>query len=103
MIERDYLSHDTKLGKTFNARPRAFGCDPGGYRYYATGKNIAYGSGPYGEPSSRMDAWMQSDGHRRPNILDGEFREIGAGTHTVTYGDTERVTLYTAGFGVCRR
>jgi uncharacterized protein YkwD len=48
-----------------------------------------------------MDAWMKSDGHRR-NILDGEFREIGVGTYTGTYGDTERVTMYTAGFGVRR-
>jgi uncharacterized protein YkwD len=74
MIERDYFSHDTKVGKTFDARLRAFGYDPGGYRYYAIGENIACGSGPYGESSSRMDACMKSDGHR-PNNLNGEFRE----------------------------
>ena len=99
MIERDYFSHDTKGGKTFDARLKAFGYDPDGYRYYATGENIAYGSGPYGEPGSRMDAWMKSDGHRH-NILNGKFREIGVGTFTGTYGDTEGVTMYTVDFGV---
>ena len=86
-----------------STRLRAFGCDPGGYSYYSTGENSAYGSGPYGEPGSRMDARVKSDGHRRRNILDGEFREIGVGTHTGANGDTERVTMYTAGFGVRRR
>jgi uncharacterized protein YkwD len=102
MIERDYFSHDTKDGRTFDARLKAFGYDPGGYRHYAIGENIAYGNGPYGEPDSIMDAWMKSDGHRR-NILNNEFREIGVGTHTGTYGKTDGVTMYTADFGVRRR
>ena len=102
MIERDYFSHDTKGGRTFYARLKAFGYDPGGYRYYAIGENIAYGSGPYGEPDSIMNAWMKSDGHRH-NTLNGEFREIGVGTHTGTYGETGGVTMYTADFGVRRR
>ncbi len=102
MIRRDYFSHDTKGGRTFDARLKAFGYDPKGYRSYVVGENIAWGSGPYGEPDSIMDSWMKSDGHRR-NILNGEFREIGIGTYTGTYRDTDRVTMYTADFGARRR
>ena len=102
MIERDYFAHDTKGGRTFEARLKAFGYDPKGYRYYEIGENIAYGSGPYGEPDTIVDAWMRSDGHRH-NILNGRFREIGVGTHTGTYGDKDGVTMYTADFGVRRR
>jgi uncharacterized protein YkwD len=102
MIERDYFSHDTKGGDSFDARLKAFGYAPDGYRYYATGENIAYGSGPYGEPANIMDAWMKSDGHRH-NILKAEFREIGVGTYAGTYGDTDGATMYTADFGVRRR
>ncbi len=102
MIERDYFSHDTKGGKGFDVRLRTFGYGPDGYRSYAIGENIAYGSGQYGEPGSRMDAWMKSEGHRH-NILNGEFREIGVGTYTGTYGNTDGVTMYTADFGVRRR
>ena len=102
MIERDYFSHDTKGGDSFDARLKAFGYAPDGYRYYATGENIAYGSGPYGEPANIMDAWMKSDGHRH-NILKAEFREIGVGTHTGTYMNTDGATMYTADFGVRRR
>ena len=45
---------------------------------------------------------MKSDGHRH-NILNGKFREIGVGTFTGTYGDTEGVTMYTVDFGVRRQ
>ncbi len=102
MIRRDYFSHDTKGGRTFDARLKAFGYDPEGYRSYAIGENIAYGSGPYGEPESIMKSWMKSDGHRR-NILNDEFREIGIGTFSGTYKDKEGVTMYTADFGARRR
>ncbi len=102
MIRRDYFSHDTKGGRTFDARLKAFGYDPKGYRSYAIGENIAWGGGSYGEPESIMNSWMKSDGHRR-NILNDEFREIGIGTFSGTYKDKEGVTMYTADFGARRR
>jgi uncharacterized protein YkwD len=39
------------------------------------GENVAYG---FTSPQSVMDAWMDSDGHRR-NILDKRFRRLGVG------------------------
>jgi len=102
MIRRDYFSHDDKGGRTFDARLKFFGYAPKGYDYYTVGENIAYGSGPYGEPDSIMNAWMKSEGHRH-NILKEEFREIGVGAYTGTYKKTDGVTMYTADFGVRRR
>ncbi len=96
MIRRDYFSHNTKgKGESFDERLKRYG-----YRFQV-GENIAYGSGPYGEPESRMDAWMRSDGHRH-NILHPEFREIGIGTHTGTWRGYNGITMYTVDFGVGR-
>lgn len=102
MIRRDYFSHNTKGRYTFDQRLRRFGYTPKGYRYYATGENIAYGSGPKGAPRSVTKAWMKSPGHRR-NILDGKFREIGIGTYAGEYKGYRGVTMYTADFGTRRK
>lgn len=102
MIRRDYFSHDTKGGGSFDKRLKRFGYTPKGYKFYMVGENIAYGSGSYGEPKSIMRAWMNSEAHRR-NILKKGFREIGIGTYTGTYKGTKGVTMYTADFGVRRR
>jgi uncharacterized protein YkwD len=97
MIRRDYFSHDTK-GRNESAceRIRRFG-----YRYRYCAENIAWGSGPKGEPDSIMRAWMNSSGHRS-NILNGKHREIGIGTHTGTFNGTRNATMYTADFGARR-
>jgi uncharacterized protein YkwD len=103
MIRRDYFSHNTRgKGETFDERIKRFGYTSKGYSFYLIGENIAYGSGSYGEPDKIMRAWMRSDGHRH-NILKEKFREIGVGTHTGEYKGIERVTMYTADFGVRRR
>ncbi len=102
MIQRDYFSHNTKGKYTFAQRLKRFGYTSKGYRYYTTGENIAYGSGSYSTPKSRMDSWMKSPGHRR-NILNGKFREIGVGTYTGTYKGNKGVTMYTADFGTRRK
>ena len=94
MIQRDYFSHDTK-GRNESAceRIRRFG-----YRYRHCAENIAWGSGPKGEPDSIMQNWMDSSGHRA-NILDGRYVEIGIGTYTGTFNGTRNATMYTADFG----
>jgi uncharacterized protein YkwD len=97
MIERDYFSHDTKgRNEAFFERLKRYG-----YNYRKVGKNIAYGSGSYGEPRSIMEAWMNSLDHRR-NILNNEFKQIGVGTHTGTWQGHSDVTMYTADFGLPR-
>lgn len=46
-----------------------------GYDWNAAGENVAAG---YSTPSSVMNGWMNSSGHRA-NILGSDFREIGVG------------------------
>ncbi|MCA1703773.1 MAG: CAP domain-containing protein [Actinobacteria bacterium] len=98
MMERDYFTHENMGGGTFDTRLGRYGYSLEDYRLCLVGENIAYGNGLYGEPKNRMHAWMKSEGHRH-NILNGKFREIGVGTYVGTYGDAERVTMYTADFG----
>lgn len=101
MIRRDYFSHSTKGKYTFDRRLKRFGYTPKGYRYYAIGENIAYGSGANAAPRKIVRAWMRSPGHRR-NILARKFREIGIGAYTGNYKGYRRTTMYTADFGVRR-
>ncbi|MFE3494601.1 sigma-70 family RNA polymerase sigma factor [Streptomyces sp. NPDC059169] len=59
------------------------GSDPGdritaaGYQWSTYGENIARGQQ---SPSSVMDSWMNSPGHRA-NILNCSFKELGVGIH----------------------
>ena len=101
MIRRDYFSHNTKGGGSFDKRLARFGYDAKRYDYYRVGENIALGSGPSGAPEDRMDAWMRSEGHR-DNILNEDYREIGVGTHTGVFKGFKGVIMYTADFGVRR-
>ncbi len=99
MIRRDYFSHNTKgRGETADERIKRFGYTPQGNDFYMVGENIALGSGTYGEPESRMRAWMKSPDHRH-NILNGKFREIGIGVSTGNYKGTDGVSMYTVDFG----
>ena len=101
MIRRDYFSHNTKGGGSFSKRLKRFGYTPKGFKYYTVGENIAYGSGPRGEPKRIMRSWMKSRGHKK-NIVNRKFREIGIGTYTGTYKKLKGVTMYTADFGTRR-
>ncbi len=101
MIRRDYFSHNTKGRGSFAKRLKRFGYTSGGYKYYTTGENIAYGSGRKGNPGRIMRAWMKSSGHRH-NILNRKFREIGIGTYTGNWNGHKGVTMYTADFGTRR-
>ncbi|MGF1472998.1 MAG: CAP domain-containing protein [Rubrobacteraceae bacterium] len=94
MLERGYFSHTTRgTGERPGARIERYGYD---WRSY--GENIAWGSGPLGEPPRIMRAWMNSSGHRA-NILDGGMTEIGIGAATGTYRGYDDATMYTVDFG----
>lgn len=45
---------------------------------WATGENIAWGSGSLGRVRQIFTAWMKSPGHRRA-ILSNNFEDVGAG------------------------
>jgi uncharacterized protein YkwD len=72
LLERDYFEHESPEGVTPQQRIlRAGYRDP-----RITGENLAKGEREAGAPSSIVDGWMHSPGHRA-NILDPRFTEIG--------------------------
>jgi uncharacterized protein YkwD len=70
MLARHYFAHESPEGETVRERARA-----AGYDWRAIGENIAEGQLTVDEV---MDTWMHSPAHRH-NILDPDFREMGAG------------------------
>ena len=62
-----------------------------GISYYAAGENIASG---YSSPSSVMNGWMNSLGHRQ-NILTDYFGKIGIGYYKAPNGYKYWVQLFT--------
>ncbi|WP_236790788.1 CAP domain-containing protein [Amycolatopsis sp. GM8] len=69
MADRDYFSHTTPDGVTFDQRIKA-----AGYPSPAA-ENIAKGSTT---AAQTMTLWMNSDGHRR-NILNCSYKKLGVG------------------------
>ena len=92
MAERDYFAHESPDGTGPHRRiVRA------GYRRpRLTGENLAEGEAEAGAPSSIVDGWMHSPGHRA-NILRRGFTEIGIGIAT----DGEKA-IYVTTFGAPR-
>ena len=72
MATKNYFSHTSKDGRTFDQRMRDAGYPKPG------GENIAMG---YPTPAAVMDGWMKSQGHRE-NILNCEFTAMGVGLDT---------------------
>ncbi len=70
MVDQDYFSHDSLDGRSFVDR-----INETDYDASPRGENIAAGQQT---PASVMEAWMNSDGHRR-NILSEGSNEIGVG------------------------
>ncbi len=72
MAARNYFSHTTPEGVTFDQRIRAAGYDKPGAENIAKGQTT---------PAKVMDAWMNSEGHRA-NILNCKLKKIGVGVAT---------------------
>lgn len=72
MSNRDYFSHTTPEGVTFDQRIRNAGYPSPG------AENIAYGAR---SAEQVMEMWMESEGHRR-NILNCDLNAIGVGLDT---------------------
>ena len=69
MATKDYLSHTSMDGRTFDQRIRAAEYSSPAAENIATGQAI---------PSEVMQDWMQSAGHRR-NIVNCSIKAIGVG------------------------
>ncbi len=70
MAQRDYFSHVTPEGKTFQQR-----IQESGYGGQPVAENIAVG---HTTPSSVVSGWMGSTGHCR-NIMGANARDVGVG------------------------
>jgi uncharacterized protein YkwD len=89
MATRDYFSHTTPEGVTFDQR-----ITNAGYRWSRVAENIAYGQR---NPAAVMEAWMRSTGHRE-NILNCRLTQIGVG---LAY-DPDNRPYWTQDFGTPR-
>lgn len=72
MSARNYFSHTTPEGVTFDQRIRNAGYSKPGAENIAKGQRT---------PAQVMDAWMNSSGHRA-NILNCKLTKIGIGVAT---------------------
>jgi uncharacterized protein YkwD len=98
MVARHYFDHDTPGGRDVVDRVMAAHW-ASRHSAWRLGENIAWGSGAYGTPGRIVALWMGSSGHRA-NILDGRFREAGAGVAAGAPQRTRRRgATYTMDFG----
>lgn len=79
-----YLSHTGKDGSTMVSRVEAEG-----YLWSWLAENVAAG---YSTPTSVMNAWMGSAGHRA-NILNCNLTEVGVGYYNI-FPDPNQATNY---------
>ena len=89
-------SEDMDANDYFNHRSPTFGSpfdmmDSYGIDYEAAGENIAMG---YPTAESVVQAWMDSDGHRR-NILNSSFGKIGVGVYQANNGTNYWTQMFT--------
>jgi uncharacterized protein YkwD len=70
MAAKNYFSHTSADGRTFDARINA-----AGYLWFALGENIAAGQQT---PQAVMNSWLTSPGHCA-DMLNPDFTEIGIG------------------------
>jgi uncharacterized protein YkwD len=77
MAQHKYFSHTSPNGDGLSDRLRAAGYGRPGDGWRA-GEDIGWGTGARATPNALVDAWLDSDGHRRILLSDG-YREIGVG------------------------
>mgnify|MGYP003309729232 CR=1 FL=1 len=82
MLNKACSTRATEIVRAFShTRPDGRDCFTAlsdiGYSYRSAGENIAYGQS---SPSSVVNAWMNSEGHRK-NILNSNYSKIGVGCH----------------------
>lgn len=82
IIENDYFAHNSPAGKS----PWDF-INEAGYNYAFAGENLAIG---YADANELFNAWMNSQTHR-DNILNSNFREIGAAVISGDYQGQETI------------
>jgi uncharacterized protein YkwD len=87
MLRRDYFAHGN-----FAGRMAAFHVHGP-----AAGENLAWGSGPFGRPSTIVQEWLASPEHRA-NLLRPGYARIGIGVVRGSFLGTGGATVVTADF-----
>jgi uncharacterized protein YkwD len=77
MVRRRYFSHDTKGGRSWDARIRRTGYGRGA-RSWRVGETLTWAGGSYTSALSRLAAWLRSPSHRKV-LLTRQFRDVGFG------------------------
>ena len=77
MVQRSYFAHISPFGDSVGDRARAAGYGAPGDRWLV-GENLAWGTGRRATPGWVVDAWLDSDKHRRI-MLRPEYKEFGIG------------------------
>jgi uncharacterized protein YkwD len=88
MVQRHYFAHTSlraRLSTTGYATSRTA---------WTAGEALAWGTGPRATPSSIVDAWMHSPGHRQI-LLTGRFRDAGVGVARGAPGPARGGATYT--------
>jgi len=91
MVKSHYFEHGDFMGRI----------EQTGYlansSVWTVGENLAWGGGRVASPSSIVQMWMHSPGHRQ-NILSRSYREVGIG---IVLGTPDGVagSTYTTDFG----
>jgi uncharacterized protein YkwD len=97
MVAQRYFAHESRNGARFSSRIARTGWMSGRGRW-SVGENLAWGSGTQATPTSVVNAWMHSAGHRQ-NMLNPRFHVIGIGIVSgAPVGDVGGAT-YTTDFG----
>jgi uncharacterized protein YkwD len=101
MAKVGYFGHNSANGNSF-AKRVAGHYTPSGYRRWAVGENLVYGSPDLGAAQA-LKLWLNSAPHRQ-NLLDPRWRDIGlSAVHSTSapgvYGNSS-ATIVTADFGV---
>jgi uncharacterized protein YkwD len=97
MVTRAYFSHVTPEGRTFTDRLRRAGYARRSCAW-AGGEALAWGSGAFVTPASRVAAWLRSPPHRAI-LLSRSFREVGIGIVKGSPGNARSGATYAGAFG----
>ena len=98
MVRRDYFSHFSPGGGSIQARIGGTGYLAGARRFMY-GEVIGGGIGAGASPKAVVRAWMHSSAHRSA-ILNGSFRDLGAGVVHGFPGGGQQGATFTVDFGL---
>jgi uncharacterized protein YkwD len=87
MLRGNYFDHGD-----FAGRMSAFHVRAG-----SAGENLAWGTGPYGQPKTVVAEWLASPGHRA-NLLNAAYKRIGLGVVSGNFQGYGGAVIVTADF-----